>query len=224
VVGISLLTLVPGELGGSETYVRELLRGLARDGEHDYRVLLPPVAPEGLPSEVATEYRAAHTVKQRLIAMGSAEREPFLLYPARRWPHKNHARLFEAFALVRVARPELRLVLTGGGDFSDVPDGVEARWRRQSATRRVYSTRVTHTRSRMLSSRCSPSRTSGWSEGSSGQPAIPGMQLPARPTPSTTSFSDPYGRRARRASPQPRHASPRRERDAAPTGRGAPRQ
>lgn len=29
-VGISLLTLVPGELGGSETYTRELLRGLAR--------------------------------------------------------------------------------------------------------------------------------------------------------------------------------------------------
>jgi hypothetical protein len=31
-VGISLLTLVPGELGGSETYVRELLRGLGRVG------------------------------------------------------------------------------------------------------------------------------------------------------------------------------------------------
>jgi glycosyltransferase involved in cell wall biosynthesis len=58
---------------------------------------------------------------------GAGEREPFLLYPARRWPHKNHARLFEAFALLRRERPELRLVLTGGGDFSDVPDGVEAR-------------------------------------------------------------------------------------------------
>ena len=44
-VGIALLTLVPGQLGGSETYVRELLRTLARGGELDYRVLLPPVAP-----------------------------------------------------------------------------------------------------------------------------------------------------------------------------------
>ena len=44
-----------------------------------------------------------------------------------RWPHKNHERLFEAFALVRRERPELRLVLTGGGDFDDVPEGVEAR-------------------------------------------------------------------------------------------------
>jgi glycosyltransferase involved in cell wall biosynthesis len=51
--------------------------------------------------------------------------EPFLLYPARPWPHKNHARLYEAFALIRGERPDLRLVLTGGGDFGRVPDGVD---------------------------------------------------------------------------------------------------
>ena len=57
-VGISLLTLVPGELGGSETYVRELLRGLGRVGRASTTACsLPPVAPdagEGLPAEVAT--------------------------------------------------------------------------------------------------------------------------------------------------------------------------
>ncbi len=238
-VGISLLTLVPGELGGSETYVRGLLRGLERVGSLDYKVLLPPAAPtasEGLPAELATEYRLARTIMQRLVAMGSAaarpgplrarledcgvvhypltirlpsvekpsvvtlhdvqhldlpqmfprserrfrsvawdrsargaqrvivisefvreraieklrldpervrvipqgldhdelrpgtgEREPFLLYPARSWPHKNHARLLEAFTLLQRERPELRLVLTGGGDFPTLPEGAEAR-------------------------------------------------------------------------------------------------
>jgi glycosyltransferase involved in cell wall biosynthesis len=55
-------------------------------------------------------------------------REPFLLYPANNWPHKNHRRLFEAFALVRRERSELRLVLTGAGHESlDLPEGVESR-------------------------------------------------------------------------------------------------
>src|ERR1051326_5372113 len=78
-VGISLLTLVPGELGGSETYTRALLRALARTGELDYRVLLPPVAPEageGLPAEIATEYRTARTIPQRLAAMAAAVARP----------------------------------------------------------------------------------------------------------------------------------------------------
>ena len=78
-IGIALLTLVPGELGGSETYVRELLRALARGGELDYRVLLPPVAPDGaggLPSEVATEYLEARTIPKRLAAMTLATARP----------------------------------------------------------------------------------------------------------------------------------------------------
>jgi glycosyltransferase involved in cell wall biosynthesis len=46
---------------------------------------------------------------------GEQKRELFLLYPANGWPHKNHARLLEAFGLLRRERPELRLVLTGSG-------------------------------------------------------------------------------------------------------------
>ena len=59
----------------------------------------------------------------------NGEREQFLLYPARAWPHKNHRRLLEAFALLRGERPELRLVLTGGGSLGALPEGVEARGR-----------------------------------------------------------------------------------------------
>ena len=56
-------------------------------------------------------------------------RENLLLYPARGWPHKNHATLFEAFSLLRAEDPTLRLVLTGGGlDGSGaVPAGVDVR-------------------------------------------------------------------------------------------------
>jgi glycosyltransferase involved in cell wall biosynthesis len=239
VLAISLLTLVPGELGGTESSTRELLRALARVGMLDFKVFLPPVAPEaaeGLPAEVVPEYRRAQSIPERLAAMGWAaarpgpvrarfadagavhypltiripairapfaitlhdvqhldlphlfsrserafrslayhrsarsaqrvivpsafvrdrasaslgldaarmrvihhgidhelfspgdgEHDPFLLYPARPWPHKNHARLFEAFSQLRRDRPELRLVLTGGGDRGALPDGVESR-------------------------------------------------------------------------------------------------
>jgi glycosyltransferase involved in cell wall biosynthesis len=56
-------------------------------------------------------------------------REPFVLYPANAWAHKNHARLMKAMALVRAVRPELRLVLTGARrkDLGVVPAWVEHR-------------------------------------------------------------------------------------------------
>jgi glycosyltransferase involved in cell wall biosynthesis len=58
------------------------------------------------------------------------ERAEFLLYPANRWPHKNHDRLFESFVRLRPTHPELRLVLTGSGhEGKPVPDGVEVRGR-----------------------------------------------------------------------------------------------
>jgi glycosyltransferase involved in cell wall biosynthesis len=59
----------------------------------------------------------------------NASKGGFLLYPARPWAHKNHARLFESFARLRRERPELRLVLTGAGDVGSLPVGVEARGR-----------------------------------------------------------------------------------------------
>jgi glycosyltransferase involved in cell wall biosynthesis len=59
---------------------------------------------------------------------GAEQRDPILLYPANAWPHKNHGRLLEAFALIRRERPELRLVLTGSG-LRSLPqhEGVEIR-------------------------------------------------------------------------------------------------
>lgn len=66
-------------------------------------------------------------VDHEFFTPGSEKREPFLLYPANRWPHKNHERLFEAFALLRRERPELSLVLTGSGhERGQLPEGVQA--------------------------------------------------------------------------------------------------
>jgi len=238
-VGISLLTLASNDLGGSETYARQLVRALSRIGTHEYSVLVPAHAKdaaEGLPAiEVrdppigrrgpsriltmalsarrtqgvgakvaafdAVHYaltvpiprtkaptivtlhdtqhrdlpeffgparrsfrriaydRAARSatavivtsdfvrtraldvlelasdrvhviplaIDHSLFKLGPEEREPFLIYPAQPWPHKNHTRLLEAFALLRETRPRLRLVLTGGGleRLEPLPEGVE---------------------------------------------------------------------------------------------------
>jgi glycosyltransferase involved in cell wall biosynthesis len=70
-VGISLLTLVPGVSGGSETYVRELVRALGRVGRFEYRVFLPSIATDvdGLPVELVPEYRASRSTSGRIAAM-----------------------------------------------------------------------------------------------------------------------------------------------------------
>src|SRR3954470_15292127 len=244
-IGISLLTLVPGLSGGSETYARELCRALARVGSLSYRVFVPTIAidaADGLPSSVVSRYRASRSMPGRVAAMSLAALHPkplhrelelaaldamhfpltvmlppvsspptattivdlqheelpeffgraelayrkavygrtirrsrlvvaisehsratlierfglapervraiplavdhdafrpddavpraeYLLYPARPWPHKNHARLFQAFARLRVHRRNLRLVLTGEGEYGALPAGVEARGR-----------------------------------------------------------------------------------------------
>ncbi len=78
-VGLSLLTLVPGISGGSETYARELARALARIGTHEYVALVPPLAPDaggGLPTVVADRYPSSTTTPGRLRAMGSATLRP----------------------------------------------------------------------------------------------------------------------------------------------------
>jgi glycosyltransferase involved in cell wall biosynthesis len=238
-VGISLLTLAPGDLGGSETYARALVRALSAVGRNEYRVFVPrstrdaaatlpavavselPFARRGPPRIPAMRLRTAlsrevrsqlhavevlhypltvpipdarlpkivtlqdvlhhdlpehfsaarrrfrrraydhaaqkaeavivlsefvreraiaklgldaelvhvipHGVDHALFAAGDEPRRPFLLYPARPWPHKNHAQLFHAFAELRTELPELRLVLTGGGleRLEPLPEGVE---------------------------------------------------------------------------------------------------
>jgi glycosyltransferase involved in cell wall biosynthesis len=65
-----------------------------------------------------------HGVDHRSFRPGPEARQPFVLYPARRWPHKNHQRLFEAFAEVQRKRPDFELILTGDLSGSALPPGI----------------------------------------------------------------------------------------------------
>ncbi len=228
-VAVAMLTLVPGGMGGSQTYARELLRGLARSGKVDAETYVARIgagfSPE-LPEHVVAGVRGGPSTVDRLRTIAEArlhrgrvlagwgsndvvhfpftapvpgpgrgpavvqslldvqhldlphlfsraerlyrsrfydhaarsadgivtisgfakqsivdrlgidperitvahlgvdadtftpqlgERGRFLLYPARGWAHKNHARLIEAVRLLREDEPDLELVLTGGG-------------------------------------------------------------------------------------------------------------
>ena len=81
----------------------------------------------GIPEE---RIHVAHLgVDNARFAPNFGERRQFVLYPARGWPHKNHARLIQAMDIVRAALPGMRLVLTGGGldALGELPDWVERR-------------------------------------------------------------------------------------------------
>lgn len=56
-------------------------------------------------------------------------RQNFVLYPARGWAHKNHARLLEAVRILRKQIPDIRLVLTGGDldSLGALPEWVDRR-------------------------------------------------------------------------------------------------
>ncbi|MEP6817344.1 MAG: glycosyltransferase family 1 protein, partial [Marmoricola sp.] len=81
----------------------------------------------GVPAE---RVRVAHLgVDATTFSPYDGPREQFVLYPARGWPHKNHERLIAAVERLRVDRPDLRLVLTGGGAsrLGPLPSWVEHR-------------------------------------------------------------------------------------------------
>jgi glycosyltransferase involved in cell wall biosynthesis len=76
----------------------------------------------GIPDE---RVRAIHLgLDHATFTPGDGARERFLVYPARAWPHKNHERLFEAFAMLRKQHEDLELVLTAYD--GPVPPGVRS--------------------------------------------------------------------------------------------------
>jgi glycosyltransferase involved in cell wall biosynthesis len=77
-----------------------------------------------------SQVHVAHLgVRAEEFTAGARSREPFLLYPARGWAHKNHETLFAAFRLLRSRHPRLELVLTGARphELPSPPPGVQVR-------------------------------------------------------------------------------------------------
>jgi glycosyltransferase involved in cell wall biosynthesis len=68
-----------------------------------------------IPAPPVTVLRDSHLDEAALAAVRDKFQLPrcYLFYPAQFWPHKNHRRLVEAFAIVAKAHPDCSLVLTG---------------------------------------------------------------------------------------------------------------
>lgn len=105
---------LPARRAGAVVTVSEFCRGRIVD-----RLGIPRDRVHVTPLGVDTSEFRPHT----------GERSRFVLCPATAWPHKNHARLLAAMALVRETHPDLRLVLTGGRleTLGELPSWVEAR-------------------------------------------------------------------------------------------------
>jgi glycosyltransferase involved in cell wall biosynthesis len=71
-VALSLLTLIPGISGGSETYAYQLSTALAREGTLKYVAYVPVIAAgaaDGLPSQVVASYPASRSLLGRIAGM-----------------------------------------------------------------------------------------------------------------------------------------------------------
>lgn len=67
----------------------------------------------GLPGEKWTSLGMAFTVPGEGLPQADPSQTPTFVYPAQKWPHKNHTTLLRAFARVVQERPNARLILTG---------------------------------------------------------------------------------------------------------------
>ena len=92
------------------------------------RLDVDPSRVDIVPSGVAPEVVRAPEDVAATVARYGLDGDPYFLYPAITYPHKNHLLLVEAFAGLRSEHPGARLVLTGGEARSEdvVRDRVEA--------------------------------------------------------------------------------------------------
>lgn len=118
----------------SEHVRAQVIERFALDPALVHAVAAPVTVPEPNRATDALD-RSEVSPELRSLLRGDT---PFFLYPAITYPHKNHRVLLEAFALVRRAHPDVRLVLSGG--TADAGDAVAARAARPDLAESVLRT------------------------------------------------------------------------------------
>lgn len=68
------------------------------------------------PDKIIVTHEAADEINEPAEPIKSLQSKPFIFYVGRPQPHKNLARLIEAFAIIKKTHPDLRLVLAGRKD------------------------------------------------------------------------------------------------------------
>lgn len=68
------------------------------------------------PEKIIVTHESADEIKEPAEPIKSLQSKPFLFYVGRPQPHKNLARLIEAFAIIKKENPDLLLVLAGRRD------------------------------------------------------------------------------------------------------------
>lgn len=68
------------------------------------------------PKKIVVTYEAADEITAPIEPIKSLQSKPFIFYVGRPQPHKNLARLIEAFAILKKSHPDLLLVLAGRKD------------------------------------------------------------------------------------------------------------
>lgn len=83
------------------TWVKEDI--ISQMGVPAGKIFVVPLAPiDGGQSSATSSVELKHVIPAK-----------YLIYPAASWPHKNHARLFEAIAALRSTGTPVHLVITG---------------------------------------------------------------------------------------------------------------
>lgn len=122
------------------------------------------------PTKITVTYESADEISTNAKPVAGLEGEQFIMYLGRPLPHKNLARLIDAFVVLKRAHPALKLVLAGRKDAMYALH--EQRIMRENITGVVFTDFVTDQQLRWLYENCTVYAFAALSEGF----GLPGLE------------------------------------------------